>query len=35
MTTTKNNDKISTDQKKEIQDEIRRVGLRLKGYDYL
>jgi hypothetical protein len=33
MTTTKNNDKISSDQKKEIQGEARRVGLLLKQYD--
>jgi hypothetical protein len=35
MTTTKNNDKISSDQKKDIQDEARRVGLLLKEYDSL
>jgi hypothetical protein len=34
-TTTKNNDRISSDQKKEIQDEARRVGLLLKEYDSL
>jgi len=35
MTTIKNNDQISSDQKKEIQDEARRVGLLLKEYDSL
>jgi len=35
MTTTKKNDQISSDQKKEIQDEARRVGLLLKEYDSL
>ena len=30
MTTTKNSDRISSEQKKEIQDETRRVGLLLK-----
>jgi hypothetical protein len=35
MTTTKKNDKISSDQKKEIQDEARCVGLLLKEYDNL
>jgi hypothetical protein len=35
MTTTKNNDKISSDQKKEIQDEARRVELLLNEYDSL
>jgi len=34
-TTTKNNDRISSEQKKEIQDESRRVGLLLKVYDSL
>jgi hypothetical protein len=35
MTTTKNNDRISSDNKKEIQDEARRVELLLKEYDSL
>jgi hypothetical protein len=35
MTTIKNNDQISSDQKKEIQDEARRVRLFLKEYDSL
>ena len=35
MTTTKNNDTISSDQKKEIQEETRRVELLLKKYDSL
>jgi hypothetical protein len=35
MTTIKNNDQISSDQKKEIQDEARRVRLLLKEYDSL
>jgi hypothetical protein len=35
MTATKNKDKISSDQKNEIQDEARRVGLLLKEYDSL
>jgi hypothetical protein len=35
MTTTKNNDRISSEQKKEIQDEARRVGLLVKEYDSL
>ena len=35
MTTTKNNDRISSEQKKEIQDEARRVRLFLKEYDSL
>jgi hypothetical protein len=35
MTTSKNNDKFSSDQKKEIQDEARRVGPLLKKYDSL
>jgi len=34
-TTTKNNDRISCEQKKEIQGEARRVGLLLKEYDSL
>jgi len=34
-TTTRNNDRISSEQKKEIQDEARRVGLLLKEYDSL
>jgi hypothetical protein len=34
-TTTKNNDRISSEQKKEIQDEARRVGLLLKECDSL
>jgi hypothetical protein len=34
-TTTKNNDRISREQKKEIQDETKRVGLLLKEYDSL
>jgi len=34
-TTTKNNDRISSEQKKEIQDEARRAGLSLKEYDSL
>jgi hypothetical protein len=33
MTTSKNDDQISSDQKKEIQDEARRVGLLLKEYE--
>jgi hypothetical protein len=32
---TKNNEKISSEQKKEIQDEARRVGLLLKEYESL
>jgi len=35
MTTIKNNDQISSDQKKETQHEARRVGLLLKEYDSL
>jgi hypothetical protein len=35
MTTTKNNDQISSNQNKKIQDEGRRVGLFLKEYDSL
>jgi hypothetical protein len=35
MTTTKNNDRISRDHKKDIQDEARRVGLLLQEYDSL
>ena len=35
MTTTKNNDRISSDQKKEIQDVARREGLLLKDFDSL
>jgi len=35
MTSIKNNDQISSDQKKEIQDEARRVGLLLKECDSL
>ena len=35
MTMTKNNDRISSDQKKEIQEEARHVGLLLKEYDSL
>ena len=34
-TTTRNKDRISSEQKKEIQDEARRVGLLLKDYDSL
>jgi hypothetical protein len=34
-TTTKNNDRISSEQKKEIQEEARHVGLFLKEYDSL